>query len=127
MKCEMPPSVLSPSSPSFLHQQRSMEKKRGISNINTLFGAHKIPSDNQIRNLMDTVSAQHFNMDLKQVSDADEISVRRNYCYRAAFRPIITAFDKVNADESNIRMYKIPDWKLIEKERDEALGYFPDI
>ena len=48
-------------SPSFLHQQRSMEKKQGISNINTLFGAHKIPSDNQIRNLMDTVSAQHFN------------------------------------------------------------------
>jgi len=48
-------------SPSFLHQQRSMEKKRGISNINTLFGAHKIPSDNQIRNLMDTVSAHHFN------------------------------------------------------------------
>ena len=47
-------------SPSFLHQQRSMEKKRGISNVNTLFGAHKIPSDNQIRNLMDTLSARHF-------------------------------------------------------------------
>lgn len=79
-------------------------------------------------------------MDLKQVSDSelikeiyrrikddDEISVRRNYCYRAVFRPVITAFDKVNADESNIRMYKIPDWKLIEKERDEALGYFPEV
>lgn len=48
-------------SPSFLHQQRSMEKKRGVSNINTLFGAHKIPSDNQIRNLIDTVPACHFN------------------------------------------------------------------
>ena len=30
-------------SPSFLHQQRSMEKKRGVSNINTLFGHTKFP------------------------------------------------------------------------------------
>lgn len=79
-------------------------------------------------------------MDLTHVSDADlileiyrrikgedEMSVHRNYCYRSAFRPVITAFDKVNADESNMRMYKIPDWKLIEKERDEALRYFPDV
>ena len=74
-------------SPSFLHPQSSMEKKRGISNVNTLFGAHKIPSDNQICNLMDMVSADHFN---------------------PVYRHIMTALSKNNYFES----FKVLDKKL---------------
>jgi hypothetical protein len=42
-------------SPSFLAYQRTMEQKKGRSNVQTLFGGHKIPSDNQIRDLLDEV------------------------------------------------------------------------
>jgi hypothetical protein len=54
------------------------------------------------------------------------MSLYRNYCYRAVFHPIVYAFDKVNADESNVRGYRMPDWEKIEAERDEVLDYFPD-
>jgi len=40
-------------SPSFLEYQRSLEQTRGENNARTLFGAHDIPSDNQIRTLLD--------------------------------------------------------------------------
>ena len=40
-------------SPSFLEYQRSLEQTRGANNARTLFGAHDIPSDNQIRTLLD--------------------------------------------------------------------------
>jgi len=76
---------------------------------------------------------------LKQVSDEalilelyrrmegnDEMSLYRNYCYRSAFRPVMTFFDKNDADESNLRSYKMADWNQLKKERDEALTYFPD-
>ncbi len=62
----------------------------------------------------------------RRIKGEDEISQRRNYCYRAAFRPVFNTFDKINSDEVNIRMYKIADWKKIEAERDEAFSYFPE-
>ncbi|HRJ52158.1 MAG TPA: hypothetical protein PLE99_05285 [Candidatus Thiothrix moscowensis] len=62
----------------------------------------------------------------RRIKGEDEMSVYRNYCYRAVFRPIVYAFDKINANESNIRMYQMPDWKKIEDERDKALEHFPD-
>lgn len=40
-------------SPSFLSHQRMLEERKGGSNAETLFGAEKIPSNNQIRNLLD--------------------------------------------------------------------------
>ena len=40
-------------SPSFLSYQRTLKKKKGRSNAETLFGIEKIPSNNQIRNLLD--------------------------------------------------------------------------
>ena len=39
--------------PSFLEYQRSLEQTHGENNARTLFGAHEIPSDNQIRTLLD--------------------------------------------------------------------------
>ena len=49
-------SVFFMQSPSFLEYQRIMQKERGKNNVHSLFGAYQIPSDNQIRNLLDAVS-----------------------------------------------------------------------
>ncbi len=45
-------------SPSFLDSQLRMQKEQGKNNAASLFGVHQIPSDNQIRNLLDPVSPE---------------------------------------------------------------------
>jgi hypothetical protein len=50
-------SVFFTQSPSFLAYQESMEKNTGNNNARTIFGIHDIPSDNQIRNLLDPTRA----------------------------------------------------------------------
>jgi hypothetical protein len=45
-------------SPSFLAYQRDMSARKGQSNAHPLFGLHEIPSDNQIRALLDPVSPE---------------------------------------------------------------------
>jgi len=45
-------------SPSFLAYQRDMHARKGQSNAHTLFGLSEIPSDNQIRALLDPVSPE---------------------------------------------------------------------
>ena len=45
-------------SPSFLDYQRRLQHTHGSNNAMTLFGAHRIPSDPQIRNLLDPVAAE---------------------------------------------------------------------
>jgi hypothetical protein len=47
-------------SPSFLDYQRRMQKERGRNNAASLFGVHQIPSDQQIRNLLDPVPPEHL-------------------------------------------------------------------
>jgi hypothetical protein len=42
-------------SPSFLAFQRLMRQAHGIDNTGTMFGVQQIPTDNQIRNVLDTV------------------------------------------------------------------------
>ena len=42
-------------SPSFLDYQCRMQRRLGRNNAQSLFGVHQIPSDNQIRNLLDSV------------------------------------------------------------------------
>jgi hypothetical protein len=44
-------------SPSFLDHQRLMKSNKGKDNAESLFSIETIPSDNQIRNLLDPVSA----------------------------------------------------------------------
>ncbi len=53
-------SVFFTKSPSFLAHQKLLNKRRGLSNCLTLFGTEKIPSDNQVRNLLDPVPPDHF-------------------------------------------------------------------
>jgi hypothetical protein len=46
-------SIFFMQSPSFLEYQRTLEQTHGRNNARSLFGTHEIPSDNQIRNLLD--------------------------------------------------------------------------
>lgn len=48
-------SVFFTQSPSFLDWQRRMQQAEGTNNASSIFGVHKIPSDAQIRNLLDPV------------------------------------------------------------------------
>ena len=48
-------SVFFTQSPSFLDFQRTLQVAKGCNNALTLFGVTQIPSDNQIRNLLDPV------------------------------------------------------------------------
>lgn len=51
-------SVFFTQSPSFLEHQRFMNKKKGKDNALSLFSLTEIPSDNQIRKLLDPIPAQ---------------------------------------------------------------------
>jgi hypothetical protein len=48
-------SVFYMQSPSFLAHQRDMQRNKGVNNAQGLFGIEQIPSDGQIRNLLDPV------------------------------------------------------------------------
>lgn len=67
-------SVFFTQSPSFLEHQRSMEKARGKSNAQTIFGIEKIPTDNHIRDLLDPIPPEaafpvyHAGLDLLKES-----------------------------------------------------------
>ena len=62
-------SVFFMQSPSFLAHQRDMHQRKGKDNVATLFGVAKIPSDNQIRNLLDPIRPNHFHADFEWVHD----------------------------------------------------------
>jgi hypothetical protein len=51
-------SVFFTQNPSFLAYQRMMEGSKGHSNAQSLFGVHQIPSDNHIRDLLDSVKPE---------------------------------------------------------------------
>ena len=49
-------SVFFMQSSSFLEHQKSLQKQQSDNNAQSLFGVHQIPSENQIRNLLDGVN-----------------------------------------------------------------------
>ena len=51
-------SVFFTQTPSFLAYQRKMAGSKGKSNAQSLFGVHQMPSDNQIRNMLDGVAPE---------------------------------------------------------------------
>jgi hypothetical protein len=53
-------SVFFTQTPSFLAYQRKMADSKGKSNAQSLFGVHQIPSDNQIRNMLDGVAPEQM-------------------------------------------------------------------
>lgn len=56
-------------SPSFLEYQRQLHQHHGRDNAQTLFGVEPIPSDNQIRKLLDPIAPSHFNPIFVEVFD----------------------------------------------------------
>jgi hypothetical protein len=53
-------SVFFMQSASFLAHQENMQRQTGHNNATSLFGLHTLPSDNQIRNLLDPLPAEHL-------------------------------------------------------------------
>lgn len=47
-------------SPSFLAHQRDMQRRKGRNNAQSLFGVHQIPTDNQIRNILDPIAPRQL-------------------------------------------------------------------
>lgn len=58
--------------PSFLAYQRDMQRKQGKNNAGSLFGVTEIPSDGQIRNLLDPVDPQDLGEPFWEVWDCLE-------------------------------------------------------
>lgn len=56
-------------SPSFLNYQVRMQKKYGKSNAQSILGIHKLPSMNQVRNLLDPVPPTALYPLLQEISD----------------------------------------------------------
>ena len=56
-------------SPSFLDSQIRMQKQQGKNNAASIFGVHQIPSDNQIRNLLDPVPPETLFPLMATISD----------------------------------------------------------
>lgn len=55
-------SVFFTQSPSFLAHQRDMQRQKGHNNGSSLFGMREVPTDNQIRNLLDPIEPVHLQM-----------------------------------------------------------------
>ena len=76
-------SVFFTQSPSFLAHQRQMKLRKGRSNAGSLFALTEIPSDNQVRNLLDKVSPEHLHVVYRQIFLALEqrgiLESRRSY------------------------------------------------
>jgi hypothetical protein len=62
-------SVFFTQSPSFLDWQTRMQQAQGKNNAQSLFGIHQIPSDAQIRNMLDSVPADTLFPVMSEVGD----------------------------------------------------------
>ena len=67
-------SVFFTQCPSFLSHQKMLQQKHGLSNAKTLFGMKRIPSDNQIRNLLDSVVPSYLSCVFVDCLDALQTS-----------------------------------------------------
>ena len=75
-------SVFFTQSPSFLAHQRAMATSKGRSNAGSLFQIEQIPSDNQIRSLLDPIEPGHLSalfeeilLALEQAGELDQFRV----------------------------------------------------
>jgi hypothetical protein len=76
-------SVFFTQSPSFLAHQRDLKLRKGRCNAESLFHLSELPSDNQIRNLLDPVSPEHLQGVYRHIflklEGTDVIKRRRSY------------------------------------------------
>lgn len=106
-------SVFFTQSPSFLAHQRDMKLRKGRSNAEKLFALREIPSDNQIRNLLDPVHPGHLNFCYQRIFqklEQTEILERR----RSFANQILVAMDgteyfssqKIHCEQCSQRVLK---------------------
>ena len=85
-------SVFFMQSPSFLEYQRSLNQRLGKNNAQTLFGVHDIPSDNQIRHLLDATEPGRvkplFSYIFNALNQAGVVET-----YRSVNQTLLLAFD----------------------------------
>ncbi len=106
-------SVFFMQSPSFLSHQNMMEKERGNNNARTLFGIRKIPSDNSIRGLLDSVSPKSC-FDVYQKIHTQLFSQEIKEKYRSINGTYLIAIDgtwfhsseKIHCDECSYKDHK---------------------
>jgi len=87
-------SVFFMQSPSFLEYQRSLDQRLGKNNAQTLLGVHQIPSDNQIRHLLDATEPGQvkplFSYLFQALNQASVVET-----YRSVNQTLLLAFDGV--------------------------------
>ena len=67
-------------SPSFLEYQRHLQRAKGQNNAATLFGVDQIPTNNQIRNLLDPIAPSHLDgVYLDVFEQLDEMGLLRPF------------------------------------------------
>lgn len=106
-------------SSSFLAHQRLLQSKKGRSNARSLFQIEQIPSDQQIRNLVDLLSAQYFQEDFWSLLDA----LKAQQCFlpfRNALNTYSIALDGVNFFSSE----KISCPKCLKREDRSGITHF---
>jgi hypothetical protein len=93
-------SVFFTQSPSFLAHQTTMTENKGKSNALTLFGIHNIPTDNHIRDLLDSVPPKQvfpmFEQVFTQLNDLGHL-----HAFRAFDDQLLIALDGVQYHSSN--------------------------
>jgi len=88
-------SVFFTQSPSFLDYQKRMQLAYGKNNAQSIFGVHKIPSDNQVRNILDPIDPQHIFHLFATISDG---LYQHGYFepFRSVNQSVLIALDGVN-------------------------------
>jgi len=103
-------SVFFTQSPSFLAYQRDMKLRKGRSNAESLFALREIPSDNQIRNLLDPINPQYLERCYRQIFQGLEQSgILKGY--RSFANTLLVAIDgtkyfssqKIHCEQCNQR------------------------
>ena len=93
-------SVFFMQSASFLAHQRDLNKRKGRDNVTRLFGVEQIPSDAQIRNLLDPILPEAFHGDFNWIQDELEKSGHLNE-FKGYGETYAIAFDGVSFHSSD--------------------------
>ena len=109
-------SVFYMQSPSFLAHQRDMQKRKGQNNAQSLFGLEAIPSDGQIRNLLDPVEPGYLRAPFWEIYERLQASKYLDD-YRSVGRTLLCSFDgtqyfssqKINCPNCTVRVRKEQD------------------
>jgi len=79
-------------SPSFLAYQRDMQRSKGRNNAQSLFGVEQVPSDPQIRNLLDPIAPSYLGPPFWTIFEQLRVGGYLE-CYQGGLSPWLVALD----------------------------------